>query len=192
MSVEQVEHKRVALDSLISSPDNYNQHPPEQIHELKQSLRRFGQIKDSVTRKSANSYMLIAGHGITQAAHELLLEDPEQFAHLKEWNIVVVPPTWTDLDARAYMVSDNETAKKSEPDETLLAQLLQEQQDAGFDLAALGSDEETLRQMLESLGSELLEAHEEAPPEGFKEYGEGIETEYCCPKCGYSWSGKPK
>lgn len=28
-------------------------------------------------------------------------------------------------------------------------------------------------------------------PEEFKEYGEGIETNYCCPKCGYRWSGKP-
>lgn len=28
-------------------------------------------------------------------------------------------------------------------------------------------------------------------PEDFKEYGDGIETQYCCPKCGYRWSGKP-
>lgn len=30
-----------------------------------------------------------------------------------------------------------------------------------------------------------------APPEEFKEYGDDIETEHRCPKCGYSWSGKP-
>lgn len=28
-------------------------------------------------------------------------------------------------------------------------------------------------------------------PEEFGEYGEDIETAYCCPKCGYKWSGKP-
>ncbi len=30
------------------------------------------------------------------------------------------------------------------------------------------------------------------PPEAFAEYGDEITTEYCCPKCGYEWSGKPK
>jgi len=30
------------------------------------------------------------------------------------------------------------------------------------------------------------------PPEGFQEYDDGIATDYCCPKCGYEWSGKPK
>lgn len=80
--IELVQHLRVSLDALIPSPDNYNQHPPEQIHELKMSLRRFGQVKDSVTRRSANGYMLIAGHGITQAARELLQEDPEALRFL--------------------------------------------------------------------------------------------------------------
>jgi hypothetical protein len=29
-------------------------------------------------------------------------------------------------------------------------------------------------------------------PAEFAEYDENIDTQYCCPKCGYSWSGKPK
>jgi hypothetical protein len=29
------------------------------------------------------------------------------------------------------------------------------------------------------------------PPEEFGAYGEDIWTDYCCPKCGYRWSGKP-
>lgn len=29
-------------------------------------------------------------------------------------------------------------------------------------------------------------------PEDFPTYGEDIETAYCCPKCGYEWSGKPQ
>ena len=47
------------------------------------------------------------------------------------------------------------------------------------------------------LGFGLEEEEEDEPaeqpdaPEDFKEYGDDIETEYCCPKCGYSWSGKP-
>lgn len=29
-------------------------------------------------------------------------------------------------------------------------------------------------------------------PEDFKEVDENVETAYCCPKCGYKWSGKPE
>ena len=29
----------------------------------------------------------------------------------------------------------------------------------------------------------------ESAPDEFAEYGEDIETEYCCPKCKYRWSG---
>ena len=35
------------------------------------------------------------------------------------------------------------------------------------------------------------EKDDKEPPADFGEYGEDIETEYCCPKCGYQWSGKP-
>lgn len=33
---------------------------------------------------------------------------------------------------------------------------------------------------------------EKIAPDEFPEYDEDIGTEYCCPKCGYEWSGKPK
>ena len=40
---------------------------------------------------------------------------------------------------------------------------------------------------------EPLETPEEpTPPEDFKEFGDDIETEHKCPKCGYEWSGKQK
>ncbi len=32
---------------------------------------------------------------------------------------------------------------------------------------------------------------EPAPPADFPSFGEDINTQYCCPKCGYRWSGKP-
>ena len=36
------------------------------------------------------------------------------------------------------------------------------------------------------------EVSEKQAPEDFAEYNEDIDTQYCCPKCGYEWSGKPK
>lgn len=39
---------------------------------------------------------------------------------------------------------------------------------------------------------EMLTADkEEQSPEEFKEFGDDIETKFCCPKCGYRWSGNP-
>jgi hypothetical protein len=38
---------------------------------------------------------------------------------------------------------------------------------------------------------DLLDELEPQPPDDFDEYDEGIDTEYCCPKCGYEWSGSP-
>jgi rubredoxin len=33
---------------------------------------------------------------------------------------------------------------------------------------------------------------EAAPPEEFPTYDEDLPTDFCCPKCGYTWSGKPQ
>lgn len=30
------------------------------------------------------------------------------------------------------------------------------------------------------------------PPDEFAAYDDDIDTQYCCPKCGYEWSGKPR
>jgi ParB-like chromosome segregation protein Spo0J len=64
-------------------------------------------------------------------------------------------------------------------------------------LDALLRDVETEQEAVQSLLADLAASNPlpetgsaEAPQE-FSEYGEDIATEYCCPKCGYQWSGKP-
>lgn len=55
-----------------------------------------------------------------------------------------------------------------------------------------GFDGETLQNWQADIGAlGAMLASEVEPPEDFGEYDEDIETEYCCPKCGYEWSGKP-
>ena len=190
---EEVQFKRVSLATLVPSPHNYNAHPPSQIADLKSSLIRYKQVKPIVVQQVAGGkeeYIILAGHGITEAAKELYAENPHKYAHLNEWAIALAPADWSVMDAKGYMVSDNELSRKAEPDETSLAQLLQEQADAGYDLASLGSDEETLRQMLQALGDEILgsdEDQESKPDVQFKEYDEtieeGLDTEMC-QQCG--------
>ena len=45
---------------------------------------------------------------------------------------------------------------------------------------------------IESNDSPASSIDDKEAPEEFKEYDEDIETAYCCPKCNYAWSGKPK
>src|SRR2546430_2328032 len=59
-------------------------------------------------------------------------------------------------DIEGIMIADNQLPLGSNENEELLTTLLQEQQDAGFDLRTIGTDDETLRQMLEAMGDEHI------------------------------------
>lgn len=168
----EVQFKRVSLDTLIPSPHNYNQHPPAQIADLKASLIRYKQVRPIVVQKVAGEeqYIILAGHGITEAAKELYAENSIRYAHLNDWAIAIAPASWSIMDAKGYIISDNETTRKAEVDDDILAQLLREQQDAGYDLASLGSDEGALEDLLAKLTPPTLEELE-------KEYGDEPEED---------------
>lgn len=173
----------IPVDAIEDHPQNYNMHPDEQIAQLAQSHATFGQYRSIlVWERPGGKYIRVVGHGYSAGAQQ----EGEPLLRCEVLPIDTDPET-----VKAIMLADNLHAQNSLPDETLLAHLLQEQQDAGFDLASLGSDDETLRQMLESLGDAYV-GKERTSPEDFESYDEGIETEYCCPKCSYAWSGKPK
>lgn len=188
----QVEHRTVSIYDLIPHERNYNQHPQEQIESLKGSLRRFSQVDDIVVKTLAdNKYKIVAHEGVSIAILQLL--EAGECSHLEQCNITIVPEHWTEVDVRGYMMASNETARLSVVDDTALAELLQEQVNAGHDLLALGSDEETLRQMLTDLGDALIadgsemEEGDDGPPVTFKEFDETIaddlDTELCA-QCG--------
>jgi hypothetical protein len=59
-------------------------------------------------------------------------------------------------------------------------------EDAGLD----GVLEELTRAI--TWDGEEREAVSIEPPEEFKTYDQDLNTDYCCPKCGFAWSGKPK
>jgi hypothetical protein len=168
----QVIFKRVPLASLEPHPSNYNNHPPAQIADLKASLIRYKQVKPVVVQQitGEEQYIILAGHGITEAAKELYDENPVKYAHLNNWSIAIVPESWSIMTAKGYIISDNETTRKAEIDENILAQLLREQQEAGYDLASLGSDDHALEDMLAKLTPPTLEELE-------KEYGDEPEED---------------
>jgi hypothetical protein len=164
-----MEHTRLPVSMLDGHRRNYRSHPPEQIKHLVASLQRFSQVKDIVVRKNPHNerYTVIAGHGVVEAARACFLP---------ELSCVVVPESWSDQECEAYLVADNHISQGAVDDDALLVQLLTEQSNAGYDLASLGSDEESLRQMLESLGDEYLAGDEGEEDEVSDELPEEVET----------------
>src|SRR5947209_5357965 len=176
--MEAVQHKTVSIYDLTPSPENYNTHPQEQLEELKASLRRYSQVEDIVVKALPDGkYKIVAHEGVTTAALQLL--ESGECQHLEQCSIAIVPNSWNDLDVKGYMVTSNQTPLKSEPDDTALAQLLQEQQDAGFDLASLGTDDEYLRQLMEELKEPYFEPASE-DDQGRLDEKAKVE----CPECG--------
>jgi hypothetical protein len=136
---EPTEQKR-GIDTLSPHPRNYNQHPPAQITRIAKSLVRFGQVKPIVVHRNT----IIAGHGVYMAAQHL---------GYQTLRVTQLPDDWTDEQAMAYLVADNETRRGAESSDAELAALLDELQQADFDLDSLGFDEAEYDALLDGLTS---------------------------------------
>jgi DNA modification methylase len=139
---EPTEHTR-GIDTLVPHPRNYNQHPPAQIERLAASLQQFGQVRPIVVHKNT----IIAGHGVYLAAQHL---------NYQALRVTQLPDDWTDEQAMAYLVADNETRRGAEPDDAELAALLDELRPS-FDLGSLGFDEAEYSALLDGLTPDLPE-----------------------------------
>jgi len=150
----------IPIDAITPHPRNYRSHPDTQLTYLQASHERFGQYRSVVLwSRPRGKYVTVAGHGIIEAMRQ---------RGVTEIRADVLPQNTPQTEIDAILIADNNIAQHASDDDALLAQLLQEQQNAGFDLAALGSDDETLRQMLASLGDEYA---------GEQEEGDGAEDE---------------
>lgn len=161
-----VGHGEEKADQLLANPDNWRIHPKNQQDALSDVLKEVGWVQNVIVNKATG--FVVDGH----MRVALAISQNE-----------TVPVTYVDLTPE---------------EESLIL--------ATFDpiSAAAVTDAAKLRELLSSVSTnspaldELLsgvikmpEFKEAAAPEGFASYDEDIETEYCCPKCGYQWSGKP-
>lgn len=178
----------VLLASLYPHARNFRNHPASQIKKLKASLERYGQVRSIVAQiKNDGTYTIVAGHGLVLAAQELVNDNTAYYERFGKLRTDVIPASWSSTQVEGYLVSDNLLSQDAVDDDEILATILQEQSDAGFDLASLGTDDETLRQMLEALGDTYVGGDSEDKPVTFKEYDESIaddlDTEMCA-ECG--------
>jgi ParB-like chromosome segregation protein Spo0J len=145
----EVINKTIPIKAIRAHERNYRIHPDSQISQLGASHSRFGQFRSVVLHESINGeYITVAGHGIIEAMRR---------NGVTAVRADVLPSSTSQEEIDAILVADNLHAQNAEDDQDMLAQILQEQQDLGYDLASLGSDDESLRQLLESLGNHYLD-----------------------------------
>jgi len=172
-----ITHAVVAVDALTPHDRNYRRHPESQIGRLSSSLTRFSQVRSIVVQQGADGrYLIVAGHGVVEAARR---------NGLTELHADVIPATWTAQQVAGYLISDNETARGADDDLTLLAEMLQEQVNAGESLEALGYNTSELDALLMQLADEAI--GDDAPPPTFKDFDEHVEDDLpteMCTQCG--------
>lgn len=135
----------VPTASLVRNPRNPRKHPEAQLERLMASLRRDGQTKPLLARRA--NRMLIAGHGIHEAATRLgMAELLVRFLDVEQET------------ADRIMLGDNRLSDLSRHDDTLLAELVREIEEA--DLLATGFSAEEAHKLFAKSGDAELEVRE--------------------------------
>ena len=139
------------------------------------SLRVNGQYKPitvNIGTHTGRPNEVLAGNHTLIAFRDLSESDPERFSEIKVH--------WVDVDddtASRIVVADNRISELGGFDAHMLSDILKDLDD----LAGTGYTDIDLGKLLPPV---VL------PPEDFPSYDQDISTDYCCPKCGYEWSGK--
>lgn len=162
--------KEWPLDKIKAYPHNPRTHPQAQIELLAELLKKFGPDQDIVVDEKG---VILKGHGRKAAAAR---------AGLKSYP-VTQRFGLSEEDKVALRISDNQVALLSGWDNELVAFEIERLKRSEYPIELLGFGEAQLVQFTTQPGP---------PAGGFQAFDdETIETAFCCPKCGYSWSGNP-
>ncbi|WP_418968461.1 site-specific DNA-methyltransferase [Alloscardovia omnicolens] len=126
----------VAIDKLIPYARNARTHSPEQIRQLRSSLREFGFVSPAVID---TNYTILVGHGRVAAARE------EGYTSVP----CVFAENLTDAQKRAYILADNRLALNAGWDEELLTVEIADLDADAFDLSLLGFDDDEILSLLD-------------------------------------------
>jgi DNA modification methylase len=123
------------LDRLIPFARNPRTHSDEQIAQIAASIAEFGFNNPILVDTKAG---IIAGHGRLLAARKLgLTEVP-----------VIVLDHLSEAQKRAYIIADNQLALNAGWNDDLLRSELAALQEEGFDVSAIGFEDEELARLL--------------------------------------------
>lgn len=140
------------LDDLRAHPDNYKEHPEDQLKHITASLDALGFYKPIVIAKDGT---VLAGHGVMKAAAMLGLEN----VPVKRMDIEPDSP-----EAKMILAGDNEIGKRGELDDRQMAETLRQLHEETGNLIGSGYDVETFALLLLSTrtAAEIKDANEAA------------------------------
>jgi len=165
-----VEHGQTRrLGDLKPHPRNSRTHSPEQIAMIAASMGEWDWTAPMIID---DKNTILAGHG-RQAAGIIRFGEDYQVP-------VSVVYGWSEEQKRAYVIADNKIAESADWDRGMLKAELTELRNEGFSLELTGFLDSELVSFLATPQS----------PDQFQAFGDDIETDHSCPRCGYKWSGK--
>lgn len=145
-----IQYKRT--DSLRPDPRNSRKHPPEQIEQLRTSVRRFG-INRPLALKD-DGLTIGCGNGLWEA---ILLEGIQEVP-------TVTITGLTEAEWRAYAIADNRIPLSAGWDEVMLAAELGDLRGLGFDLSLTGFGELELQAIFTPTAKPGADPDEELKP----------------------------
>lgn len=169
----------VPLSDLRHWPRNPKRHDHDLLAE---SFERFGYVAPII--EDAGTGRLVAGHGRLDRLLEMKAagEDPPRNVEVRkkdgEWLVPVLRGVEfsSPEEAEAYLLADNRVGERGGWGSDLARVL----RDHANKLKGIGWSKDELTKV-------LTRANVPAPT-GWKEFDDDVETNVCCPKCGYEWS----
>lgn len=141
------------IKDLNADPNNVRTHSSKNIEAIKESLRKFGQVKPIVIN---SDHFVVAGNGTLQAAKEL---GWTQIA------TVEIPADWDSAKIKAFAIADNRSAELANWDLPQLADQLDELKEYGFQLQDIGFTKQDLETMIR-----LEEAKQKGKTDPYEEW----------------------
>ena len=114
-----------SIDRLIPYANNARTHSADQVAQIAASIKEWGWTTPVLVDETGS---IIAGHGRTLAARLLKMTEIP----------VMVADGWSDAKKRAYIIADNKLALNAGWDNEMLALVLGEIGELGFDLDLTG------------------------------------------------------
>ncbi len=193
--MEVQDYPRIEVEKLKVHPENPKIHTPEQLREIADSIEGNGEGRAIII---SSDYYILAGEGQYLASMNLLKMKtvPYKFLEPKRRH--------NEPEAISYMLADNRLGEKSDWDYTKLTDNFKALKEQGFDEKFTGFDQIDLQLFTEDI--KMIDSNQGGEVEDtgagvgannvIKEFpvidDKTLQTDYCCPKCGYEWSGKPK
>ena len=171
----------VDVEQLLANEKNWRIHPKVQQDALLGAIEDIGIVKSILLNLRTSEQWSPGERGVETMVDGHLRVMLAMRSHQK-----TLPAEWCDLSP-----SEEAIALSTLDPLTSLAVADKEKLDAL--LREMPPVDARLQEMLAGLAEKeglYDEKKEVVVPEEFKEYDEDIETQYRCPKCGYSWSGK--